>query len=396
MAVCSFLGHWSVYDADIEYRLQAAVDEVVRQNESVDFWLHPWGEFFNYCFLAVLRAKTRSPQTVKICLIVSESQYTDIMQQKSGSIPACMIDEITMYRVEHTQYRDWMIPYRMLQRFIVQKSTYIIKYIYKKLYDTDRKILDFSENRQDTEVISVSSEETERIIIEHIGLMPEQEQHVFQKIDGGCTLKEAGAALGVGKERTRQILHHGCAILKKSLERRRNHARATLGGQEYACGIFTLGRESYSSMRSLQCVIDFLTSAYQVKKVYIDQRCAESGFMMILKGWYPFSSKVHVTAVTDAEPFSEADREEDILRIRFCPPCDAVRYVGWPGMENDTDGLAAIADVIGRSDFCLFHGSAARFAEEQRRAVCQKKTVIFVDIGKKNSIQEGKPAGGIE
>ena len=77
MAVCSFLGHWSVYDADIEYRLQAAVDEVVRQNESVDFWLHPWGEFFNYCFLAVLRAKTRSPQTVKICLIVSESQYTD-------------------------------------------------------------------------------------------------------------------------------------------------------------------------------------------------------------------------------------------------------------------------------------------------------------------------------
>ena len=362
MAVCSFLGHWSVYDADIEYRLQAAVDEVVRQNESVDFWLHPWGEFFNYCFLAVLRAKTRSPQTVKICLIVSESQYTDIMQQKSGSIPACMIDEITMYRVEHTQYRDWMIPYRMLQRFIVQKSTYIIKYIYKKLYDTDRKILDFSENRQDTEVISVSSEETERIIIEHIGLMPEQEQHVFQKIDGGCTLKEAGASLGVGKERTRQILHHGCAILKKSL----------------------------------QCVIDFLTSAYQVKKVYIDQRCAESGFMMILKGWYPFSSKVHVTAVTDAEPFSEADREEDILRIRFCPPCDAVRYVGWPGMENDTDGLAAIADVIERSDFCLFHGSAARFAEEQRRAVCQKKTVIFVDIGKKNSIQEGKPAGGIE
>ena len=83
------------------------------------------------------------------------------------------------------------------------------------------------------------------------------------------------------------------------------------------------------------------------------------------------------------------------MRILFCPPGDAVRYVGWPGMENDTDGLAAIADVIERSDFCLFHGSAARFAEEQRRAVCQKKTVIFVDIGKKNSIQEGKPAGGI-
>lgn len=396
MAVCSFLGHWNVYDADIEYRLQAAVDEVMRQNESVDFWLHPWGEFFNYCFLAVLRAKTRSPQTVRICLIVSESQYDEIIQQKAGSVPACMFDEIRMYRVEHTQHRDWMIPYRMLQRFMVQKSTYIIKYIYKKLYDTDRKILDFSENRQATEVISVSSAETERIIMEHIGLMPEQEQHVFQKIDGGCTLKEAGAALGVGKERTRQILHHGCAILKKSLERRRNRVRATLGGQEYTCGIFALGRESYSLMRSFQCVIDFLTSAYQVKKVYIDQRYAESGFMMILKGWYPFRSKVHVTAVTDEEAFAASGREDDGLRMRFCPPCDAVRYIGWPGMEDGMDGRATIADVIERSDFCLFHESFARLSEEQRRAICQKKTVIFVDIGKKSSILGVEPADRIE
>ena len=223
MAVCSFLGHWSVYDADIDNRLQAAVDEVVSQNESVDFWLHPRGEFFNYCFLAVLRAKTRSPQTVKICLIVSESQYADIIQQKSGSIPACMIDEITMYRIERTKYRDWMIPYQMLLRFIVQKSTCIVSYIYKKLYDSDRKMLKFADEKSNIEVISVSSEETERAIMENIGLMSEQEQHVFQKINGGYTLKETGAMLGLGKERTRQILHHGCRLIEKELEKHRHH-----------------------------------------------------------------------------------------------------------------------------------------------------------------------------
>ncbi len=396
MAVCSFLGHWGVYDADIESRLQTAVDEVVSQNESVDFWLHPRGDFFNYCFLAVLRAKTRSPQTVNIRLVVSESQYADIMEQKSGSVPACMIDNITMYRMEYPKCRDWMIPYKKFLCFIAQKSTYVISYLYQKLHDPASHILSFTENRTNTEVISVTSAETEQVILESIGLMSEQEQYVFQKIDGGCSLKEAGASLGVGKERTRQILHHGCWLIEKELEKHRNRTHAMLGRPEYSCGIFALGKETYSLMKGLKCVIDFLASTYKVKKVHIDQRYAESGFMMILKGWYPFSSKVHVTAVTDEEPFSEADREEDILRIRFCPPCDAVRYVGWPGMEDDTGGLAAITDIIERSDFCLFNGSAVRLAGEARRDVSRKKTAIFVDIGKKNEIRAAELPGGFK
>ena len=40
MAVCSFLSHESIYDADVEDRLQTAADQVVNENESVEFLLN--------------------------------------------------------------------------------------------------------------------------------------------------------------------------------------------------------------------------------------------------------------------------------------------------------------------------------------------------------------------
>ena len=379
MAVCSFLGHWDIYDADIENRLQAAVDKVVNRNESVEFWLYPHGEFFNYCLLAVLRARTRCPRRVRIRLVVNERQYTDIMEQKPGSIPACMADSITMFHMEYPSQRDWAIPYKGFLRFVVEKSDYVISYLYQKLYDPENHVFSFAEKRADTEIISVVSAETEQIIVEDEGLMSEQEQVVFQKIGDGCSLKEAGGLLGVGRERTRQILRHGCGKIKKDLERRRRRACAALGGLEYVCGIFGLGKENYQAMKGFKCVMDFLKSRYQVKRIYIDGRYAESGFMMILKEWYPFGSEVHVTAVTDEEAFSE-DETEGLLDMRFCPPCDAVRYAGRAGAEDSLEGFTAIADIIEQSDFCLFHGGFEHGAGAGRLAACRKRTAVFVDL----------------
>ena len=51
MAICSFLGHEDVYDADIEARLQAAVNQVVAENDTVEFLLNFDRKFFYYCLL---------------------------------------------------------------------------------------------------------------------------------------------------------------------------------------------------------------------------------------------------------------------------------------------------------------------------------------------------------
>ena len=37
MAVCSFLGHRHIYGHDVQLRLQAAVNHLVEENDSVEF-----------------------------------------------------------------------------------------------------------------------------------------------------------------------------------------------------------------------------------------------------------------------------------------------------------------------------------------------------------------------
>ena len=42
MAVCSFLGHRHIYGHDVQLRLQAAVNHLVEENDSVEFLLYLW------------------------------------------------------------------------------------------------------------------------------------------------------------------------------------------------------------------------------------------------------------------------------------------------------------------------------------------------------------------
>ena len=57
MAVCSFLGHRHIYGHDVQLRLQAAVNHLVEENDSVEFLLYLWKStepFYALCLLAAL------------------------------------------------------------------------------------------------------------------------------------------------------------------------------------------------------------------------------------------------------------------------------------------------------------------------------------------------------
>ena len=133
MAVCTFLGHQNVYDADIECRLQTAVNMVASENETVEFWLYPDETFFNYCLLAVLRVKKQNPQKIRICLVADESKYTKLMQQEPGSIPACMFDRIILCRTDDKKSNDFTMPYKTLLRYVVQ-NLHMLSLIFIKDY----------------------------------------------------------------------------------------------------------------------------------------------------------------------------------------------------------------------------------------------------------------------
>ena len=392
MAVCTFLGHRDVYDADIECRLQTAVDMVASENETVEFWLYPDGTFFNYCLLAVLRAKKQSPQKIRICLVADESQYRKLMRQEPESVPACMFDRVVLCRTDDTKSSDVTMPYKTLLRQVVQKSTYVISYLYQRLYEPENHVLSFAAKNPKIRILSVTSPETEQAIMENAAQMSEREQCVFQKMNEGCTLKETGASLGVGRERARQMLASGCRTVRHILQVRFAKESARLGNTNRSCGIFALGRENYKLMNRFKHIVDFLAEAFHVKRFYIEQPYANSGYMIALKDWQPIYREFHITAVTDEEMFSENDNED--LTTRFCPPCSAVSCVSWPGMDDGPADLRIIADIIGRSDFCIFNSSILPQSERIQQCLCQKNQTVFLDTDMPDVIDDpGKGKG---
>ncbi len=139
-------------------------------------------------------------------------------------------------------------------------------------------------------------------------------------------------------------------------------------------------------MNRFKHIVDFLAEAFHVKRFYIEQPYANSGYMIALKDWQPIYREFHITAVTDEEMFSENDNED--LTTRFCPPCSAVSCVSWPGMDDGPADLRIIADIIGRSDFCIFNSSVLPQSERIQQYLCQKNQTVFLDTDMPDAVRE--------
>ena len=87
MAVCSFLGHRHIYGHDVQLRLQAAVNHLVEENDSVEFLLYLWKStepFYALCLLAALRAKQCAPQKVTLTLVADRLESWNSVWQTNG------------------------------------------------------------------------------------------------------------------------------------------------------------------------------------------------------------------------------------------------------------------------------------------------------------------------
>lgn len=123
MAICSFLGHRELYDVDIEGRLQAAVDQIVAENDTVEFLLHDYGEFYNQCLLAAMRARSRNPQKVTITFVC------DNMVKCRWIAPLYVADKVFILPKATYKSKDLTLPFKRLVRWVIQNSTHLIRYI---------------------------------------------------------------------------------------------------------------------------------------------------------------------------------------------------------------------------------------------------------------------------
>lgn len=381
-AVCSFIGHREIFDADIESKLQLAVNTLVKEYESVEFMIYPRDRFYHFCLLAALRVRTFYPGKVAIVIVlpIGEENYL--------KIPSCVADKTISLCFGAARKENPSLPVKKTLRWLYENSTHLITYNYEKLFDSDCVL---PKKTAPPEIISLISSETEAAILKVVPRLKEKEQIVFNIINEGGTLKNAGMALGVSQERARQHLIAGQKTIKMYLRQRRTEAGfVEPGWQKRTCGLFALGEPMHDTLTKFKDIIRFLDLIYDALDIYVEFAYAASCFSSALANhspppYYLICRKPHITAMASRRAWPEDDDSLDMIPARLCPPCHAVGYVSRVDSMDCGEIFDVIADMIERMDFCLCDLSSTPFAEKIREYAARTQRTVLLDMSRRDA-----------
>lgn len=384
MAVCSFLGHRYICDPNVRLRLQAAVNQVVEENESVEFLHYTWGSkepFYDLCLMTALRARQCAPQKVTLTLVTTRSELNGHL---ADSPLASLVDRVLPISVSADN--DPIMAMKKSLHWMAKHSTHIINGFYEDLFDTDDLALDLARRKEDVQIINITAPELERAILACSEQLPERERFIFQTRKSGCTQKETGKQLGLTVSRIQQIERGINKQLREMLGA--TGLRTPIAHKKpWICSIFALGGADYKHLSSFADCIRFLTARYPIDQFCVEAEAVQSGFMFALQQSMPLYHKIPITAVAWDAGSSQDDTEYD-LKAGFCPPCDRAESIG--GVPAADSRIRTILELMGRSIFCICDLSASAYAQQILTHIPQTGQAVLLDIGK-SAVNIGLP-----
>lgn len=380
MAICSFLGDDTrIYDADICSLVQTAVDQLVEENESVNFLIHFSGGFYNCCLRAVLNARVRWPQSVTITLVLNEERCQEYMKNESSNLPYSMFDRIVVPPITPRGKTDRETPVSSLRlmRWMILNSTHLISGLYELFFEGENRFLELAKKTPSLKIVSLANAETEQAIIENIASLPDRQRKIYQNQIAKQDIGEIAKSLGITHKRAIQIQHDGRKTLHIKMTNRYNHLILQLGKQQKrSCSVFALGKPTYETLCRLEYIASDLNASFDVKKFYIEQTQIHAPFTYVLKRLTKDPSKLFLTGVTNREIDSE---NEDPANC--CGPCNAVICVPEAQCVVRKE-LGIIASMIDFSDFCICNLSATPLADRIREYAAHGNRAVLLDISK--------------
>lgn len=389
MAVCSFLGHRYICDPNVRLRLQAAVNQVVEENESVEFLHYTWGAkepFYDLCLMTALRARQCAPQKVTLTLVATRSELNGHL---AGSPLASLVDRVLPISVSADN--DPIMAMKKSLHWMAKHSTHIINGFYEDLFDTDDLALDLARRKEDVQIINIAAPELERAILACSEQLPERERVIFQTRKSGCTQKETGKQLGLTVSRIQQIERGINKQLREMLGA--TGLRTPIAHRKpWICSIFALGGADYKNLSFFADCVRFLTARYPIDQFCVEAEAVQSGFMFALQQSMPLYHKIPITAVAWDAGSNQDDMEYD-LKAGFCPPCDRAESIG--GVPAADSRIRTILELMDRSMFCICDLSASAYAQQILAHLPQTRQAVLLDIGKgavnRNCLQSETP-----
>lgn len=339
-AVCSFFGHYDIYDTDLKQRLTRALFTLAQQHDAVEFLFHRQGRFSHLCFLSALMTKQHFPgKAITLTLVQSEKDRDHLFAHPDLDVHALLYslaDEVLIPPIRDTDHP--LADRKRISRWVLQQSTHLVRYLYRELDELPPKDYQAIQHSGAT-LLDVSSAETAAFLSEQVRLLPAQEQALLTGWISGAQKKQLGTQLGLTPALAGRCLSRAVIALLKSLQSR--YAKQRRESAPHVCGIVSMGTVSYKTLCLFEQAVLLLSRDCSVSKFLVASEYGDSEYIYLLN---QLPKHAEITVVTPSPVWTGPSP------FPFPLPYQNVEALESPAAA---DPLSFPKALLSRSDYCI-------------------------------------------
>lgn len=193
MITCCFLGHGKLYDHNMKSTIKVAITNIISLDNEIDFLFHDFGEFYFLCYDCVKKAKAKFKDKKITMTVVSQHPLEwDYWKVKFSGFSFDDFEKCICPVIEaETPYCKFNAH---LFRWVIEHSTFVIKYVYFDLDFILKNDNHFTNNAKLLK-IDLTKSTTQALIDEQRTKCSEIEQFIMKKRRQGFLYKQIASEL---------------------------------------------------------------------------------------------------------------------------------------------------------------------------------------------------------
>jgi len=246
--------------------------------------------------------------------------------------------------------------------------------VYPGFCDKENRCLSAAKEQKDINLIDIIDEKTNAAITDSIVYLPKTQQELWQKRNDGLSFSQIAYTLHKSEAIIRQQFRLAVTALRQNIGEQFSTMRLQGKVSEpCACGFF--GLHDTSTLPLFQKLLSFLLSSYPITRIYVDQDCAFTAFMPVIKQCTRLYNAVQVIIVTCYPQLSA--KQWTNLQRQYTSFAHEIKNVDVSYRGFRARKIAAIKSIIEQSAFCLCDLSKTVYADSIRRNCAKSHSILF-------------------
>lgn len=155
MKSCSFAGHREVYASGVDEKIQVAIEDIIKTDDSFVFYTGGMGEFDRKCASAVRNAKARHPE-LNIKLVLVEPYMKNSLNENKEYYEKSFDDIVIPMELAGVHYKEAITQ---PNRWMIDRSDYLIAFVYRD-FGGAYSALRYAQKKDGLVIINLSEKES--------------------------------------------------------------------------------------------------------------------------------------------------------------------------------------------------------------------------------------------